>query len=265
MDISRAFYNLGYLDRLSYRDTPVHRIDPRVKIVTTLVFLITVVSMPEYEISGLMPFFLYPVFLLSVGEIPPGFLLKKLLLVSPFVLMVALFNPLFDKTPMLELGGFTITGGWISFFSIIIKFVLTIGTALLLVATTSFNGICEGLSALRLPRVFVVQLMLLYRYIFVLTEEAIRMVRARDCRAPGKRGRDVRVFVHLVGVLLVRTYGRAERVYASMLSRGFRGEIPAKRVHRLKARDMLFFFLWTGLFILMRRYNLALILGELLR
>ena len=179
--------------------------------------------------------------------------------------MVALFNPLFDKTPVLEFQGLTITGGWLSFFSIIIKFLLTIGTAILLIATTSFNGICEGLSALGVPRVFVVQLMLLYRYIFVLTEEALRMVRARDCRAPGKRGRHIRVFIHLIGVLLVRTLLRAERVYAAMLSRGFRGEIPGNRVHRLRGADMLFLLVWIALFIIMRRYNLALILGELLR
>ncbi len=263
MDIAKGLYNLGYLDNLSYQDTPIHRIEPRVKIITTMLFLVTVVSMPSYQVSGLMPFFLYPVFILAIGNIPVRFLLKKLLMVSPFVLMVALFNPLFDKTPVFVLRGITITGGWLSFLSIIIKFLLTIGTAILLIATTSFNGICEGLSALGVPRVFVVQLMLLYRYIFVLTEEAMRMVRARDSRAPGKKGKDMRVFIHLIGVLLVRTIARAERVYAAMLSRGFSGEVPGTRVHRLRNSD-LWFFMWIAIFIIMRKYNLSIIIGRLL-
>ncbi|RMG03541.1 MAG: cobalt ECF transporter T component CbiQ [Nitrospirae bacterium] len=263
MDIAKGLYSIGYLDSLAYKDTPIHRVDPRVKIVTTLFFLVTVVSMPAYQISGLMPFFLYPVFLIVIGDIPLGFLFKKLLIVSPFVLMVALFNPLFDKTPVLVIKGITITGGWLSFISIITKFVLTIGTAVLLVATTSFNGICEGLSAMRLPRVFVTQLMLLYRYIFVLIEEALRMVRARDSRAPVKRAKSIGVFVQLVGVLLVRTISRAERVYAAMLSRGFSGEFPGGRVHGLRAGDLVFLISWAVLFILMRRYNIPVIIGSL--
>ncbi len=264
MEIGSNFLNIGYLDSLSYRASPVHRIDPRIKTIVTIVYVVTVVSFPRYEVSGLLPFFIYPVFLISVGNIPPGFVLRKLLLVSPFVVMVGMFNPIFDRTPMLELYGVEISGGWVSFTSILLKFVLTISTALLLIATTSFTGICEGLGRMGVPQVFVVQLLFLYRYLFVLVEEALRMVRARDARSSGKRGKGVRVFIHLVGVLLVRTIQRAERIYAAMLSRGYTGRMPLRRTHRIGMKELIFLSSWILLFLVMRRYNLSLYLGILL-
>ena len=82
--------------------------------------------------------------------------------------------------------------------SIMVKFVLTVSTALLLIAVTSFPGICEALARLRMPKLFVVQLLLLYRYLFVLAEEALRMVRAREARSFGGRGKDIRTFIKIV-------------------------------------------------------------------
>ena len=67
-----------------------------------------------------------------------------------------------------------VSGGWLSFLSILIKFVLTVSTAFLLIAVTSFPGICEALERLKLPKVFVIQLLFLYRYLFVLLEESPR-------------------------------------------------------------------------------------------
>ncbi len=264
MEIANRFFNLGYLDSLSYKQSFVHRLDPRVKTIVTLVFVVTVVSFPQQELSGLLSFFVYPVFLIALGEIPVGFIARKLVIVSPFVFMVAIFNPLFDRTPAVELYGITVTRGWVSFLSIIVKFILTISTALLLIATTSFVGICEGLSRMKVPEVFVVQLMLLYRYLFVLIEEALRMVRARDSRSFGKKGHGVKTFINLVGILLVRTIQRADRIYSAMLSRGYSGTIPQRRTHRIKAKEVLYLLIWLGIFMLLRRYNLSLAIGRLL-
>jgi energy-coupling factor transporter transmembrane protein EcfT len=95
--IDSQVFDIGYMDRLSRLDTPVHRLDPRAKLLTTLVFVVTVVSFGKYEISALLPFFLYPVVLAAVGEIPLGYLLKKIAVVSPFAIMLGIFNPFFDR------------------------------------------------------------------------------------------------------------------------------------------------------------------------
>jgi len=192
-----------------------------------------VVSYPKYAVAPLIPLMIYPMVFVVVGQIPPGVILKRTAVVSPFAVLVGIFNPLIDTRPMTEIAGIAISGGWISFTSILLRFALTVSAALALVATTSFPRICQGLDALKVPRVFVVQMLFLYRYLFVLIEEALRLRRARDLRRFGRRrGLRPRVAASLLSVLFLRTYERAERVYLAMCARGFDGHVRlARRLH----------------------------------
>jgi cobalt/nickel transport system permease protein len=265
MTFETEFFNLGFLDSLSYRESPVHRLDPRVKLVVTLVFALTVISFRKYEISGLMPFFLYPALFLALGDIPARFIIKKVIFVSPFALFVGIFNPLLDRATLYTIGGVAISGGWISFVSIAMKFFLTVSSALLLIATTSFPGLCHALQKIGLPTIFVSQLLFLYRYIFVLMEEAMRIVRARDMRSFGRKGKGAGTAAHLIGVLFIRTVERSGRIYNAMLARGFTGKIETSRRYALSAGDVIFAFAAFSAFALFRGYDLAVILGGLVR
>lgn len=240
MTFDEKYFDMGRLDRLSYGKTLVHRLDPRAKVVGTMLFLLTVISFPKYEIAALAPFFLYPALLVAVGEIPVRFIIKKMVVVSPFAIFIGIFNPLLDTREAAVLFGLSLSAGWISFVSILVKFTLTISAALLLIATTSFTGVCHALRRLGCPALFVSQLLFLYRYLFVLMEETMRIIRARDLRSFGKRGLGLRVFARLIGVLFLRTVDRAERVYYAMLSRGFRGDMPALRGSRMALPDLAF-------------------------
>ena len=93
MTFDEKYFAIGRLDRLSYGDTFVHRLDPRAKVIATLLYLLTVVSFPKYEVAALVPFFLFPVLLMTLGEIPARFILRKVLIVSPFALLIGIFNP----------------------------------------------------------------------------------------------------------------------------------------------------------------------------
>ena len=262
MRFDLEYFNIGYLDTLSYKDTFVHRLDPRIKITVSFIFILFVVSFPKYEIASLMPFFLYPVFLLTAGNIPLKAIAKKVVFVSPFAIFIGIFNPLFDTGTILDPFGIPISGGWLSFLSIIIKFVLTVSTALLLIAVTSFPGICEALERLKMPKIFVIQLLFLYRYLFVLLEESLRMMRARDARSFGSRGKEIKTFIRLISVLLIRSVERAERIFRAMLSRGFRGEIRMLRKHRIRYSDILFAAGSIGLFYVFRNYQVVNLVGN---
>jgi len=262
MNFDKQYYSIGFMDQLSYKDTFVHRLDPRVKLVATLLFLFTVISFSKYEISGLLPFFIFPMLLMTIGEIPFMLIFKKILLVSPFAVFIGIFNPLLDSGQIIVGQGLTISAGWISLLSILLKFVLTVSTALLLLATTSFPGVCHGLRQLGLPSLFVSQLSFLYRYIFVLMEETMRIVRARNIRSYGKQGKGMKVFVRIVGTLFMRTVERAERIYFAMLSRGFHGDMPSLKRFHIKIADVVFgVSVFTFLYVF-RFYPVTQILGE---
>jgi cobalt/nickel transport system permease protein len=240
MTFDEKYFDIGRLDRLSYQKTCVHRLDPRAKVIATMLFLITVISFPNYEVAALVPFALFPVLLLTLGEIPARFILRKVLLVSPFALLIGIFNPLLDTQTAIVITGIPISAGLLSFLSILLKFALTVSATLLLIATTSFPGVCHALRQLRFPALFVSQLQFLYRYLFVLMEEAMRIIRARDMRSFGKRGAGMKVFVRLIGILFLRTVDRAERIYYAMLSRGFQGDIPSLKRPHLATADLVF-------------------------
>jgi cobalt/nickel transport system permease protein len=262
MTFDDKYYNIGFLDQLSYKNTFVHRLDPRVKLIATLLYLFTVISFSKYEIIALLPFFLYPVLLMTIGEIPLPFILKKVILVSPFAIFIGIFNPFLDSGQVFIFKGLTISAGWLSFFSILIKFTLTVSTALLLVATTSFPSVCHAFRQLGVPSLFVSQLLFLYRYIFVLMEETMRIVRARNMRSYGQHGTGIRVFVRIVGILFIRTVERAERIYYAMLSRGFQGDIPTLKRFRFTTRDFGFALFVIAFLFIFRFYPVTEILGR---
>ncbi|MBU1744129.1 MAG: cobalt ECF transporter T component CbiQ [Proteobacteria bacterium] len=240
MTFDEKYFDIGRLDRLSYRETCVHRLDPRAKVVATMLFLLTVISFPKYEIVALAPFFLYPVLLLTVGEIPVRFIIRKIIIVSPFAVFIGIFNPILDTRTAAVIFGVSLSAGWISFLSILLKFALTVSAALLLIATTSFSGVCHALRRLGFPALFVSQILFLYRYLFVLMEETMRIIRAREMRSFGSRGAGMKVFVRLIGILFLRTVDRAERIYYAMLSRGFQGDIPTLKRSRIVLPDLVF-------------------------
>jgi cobalt/nickel transport system permease protein len=258
----KAYFNLGYIDTLSYGDSFVHRLDPRVKLIVTIVFIVSVVSFPKYEILRLIPFFLFPVFMMTAGNIPSGFVLKRMLFVSPFVIMTGIFNPILDSKTFHLVSGLTISAGWVSFFSIMLRFLLTVSSALLLIATTSFYGVCHALNSLGLPRAFVIQMVFLYRYTFVLAGEAMRMVRGVTIRS-SNRGMGMGTFVNLLGVLFLRTMKRSEAIYQAMCSRGFDGEVRLLRSLRIRLNDLAFAIISITLFIIFRWFDIPGYIGGL--
>lgn len=260
--LEKHFYDIGYLDTLAAGSTMVHRLDPRAKLITTLVFTVMVVSYGKYEISSLVPYVIYPIFLMSAGNLPPGYIFRKILLVSPFAIIVGIFNPILDPDIVLTIGDLSFSGGWVSFASILIRFSLTVGTVMALIAVTGFNDICMALEKLGAPRFFAMQLLFLYRYLFVLMEEAIRMVRARSMRVFNGRGMGVTTYASLLGHLLLRTLDRAQRIYSAMWCRGFDGSIRTTKRLSFGRAEYLFMLVWTLLFVTMRFKNLPLSLGE---
>jgi len=262
--IENNLFDIRTMDTLASGSTGLHRLDPRAKLITTLVFIITVVSLGKYEISMMIPFVIYPVAMVVGADLPVLYLLKKILLVSPFAVLIGIFNPLLDTQPILDLGFLSLSGGWVSFFSILIRFALTVGAALILICLTGFNGVCMALEKLKVPAPFVVQLLFLYRYLFVLIEEASRMIRARSLRSFDSGGMRFKVFVPLLGQLLLRTLDRAQRIHLAMLCRGFDGHIRISRPMAFGYKETGFVFFWSLFFILARCYNLPVYMGNLI-
>jgi len=261
--IDGALLDFKRLDQLAEGDTVMHRLDPRAKVLATLVFLVSVVSFGRYELSALIPFFIFPAALIGLGDLPAGYIIGKIALICPLALVIGIFNPIFDQAVLLQLGPLPVSGGWISCASIVVRAALTVSAAIILVAVTGFPAICRAMERLGMPPAFAMQLLFLYRYIFVLTEEGGRASRARELRAFGKKGRGMASYSSLLGHLLLRTWMRAERIHMAMLARGFSGAFHSREQSRFGAAELLFLAGWSILFITLRMHNGSQFIGSL--
>jgi len=119
--------------------------------------------------------------------------------------------------------------------------------AILLVATTPFPDLIHAFEHLRVPRVLTTIVAFLYRYLFVLTDEVYRLLRARESRSAGlpglKRGGRLawraKVAGSMAGQLFLRSYERSDRIYNAMLARGYAGHIRTLNPHVMTSTDWL--------------------------
>ena len=229
----------AYADQLSSMDSPVHRLDPRTKIACTLLYCAIVVSVPTPR-WGLLGLCVPPLCgALAVSRLPLGYLLKRCLMLSPLVLTVVIFFPLTGTggARVAAIGPLEVRtdGLWMG-AGIAARFLLTILAVLVLACTTPFAVLLRGLARFRVPRLFIMVLSFLYRYLFVLVDECDRMRRARDSRCPRARGVAMAA-PGMLAMLFIRTYDRSDRVYAAMLARGFDGTVRTVGELAFAARD----------------------------
>ncbi|NFS83247.1 cobalt ECF transporter T component CbiQ [Clostridium botulinum] len=261
MRMEKSLYNIRYLDELSEKVTIIHSVHPLPKVLTTIIYLIIVVSFSKYEISGLIPLILYPMILMILADIKITMIIKRLFVVLPFVICIGIFNPLLDHTSMLIIGNMYISGGWISFISILIKCALTVAASLILIATTGINKIALSLRLLKVPKLFVIEFLLTYRYITVLIEEVGRITRAYSVRSHIQKGIRFKDCGCLIGQLLIKTVERAERIYISMCCRGFERDYDIENNLKMKSNDYLYVSIWIMFFIIIRCVNIPKLLS----
>jgi cobalt/nickel transport system permease protein len=198
-----------FLDRYSRLHSPIHRLPAALKAGAAFVIVLGAATVP---LPGVW-FFAGATLLLpavaAMSRIPWSFLLKRLLFLEPLVLGIAVLS-------LLRPDGLSLFAG------IMARSTISLCTMILLSNTTPFADILALLRRAGAPRILITILALMYRYLFVLIDEAERMSRARLSRSPGiSRLERWRSFTALLGQLFVRSTERAERIYAAMCARGW--------------------------------------------
>lgn len=235
-----------YLERNSW----FHQQQARVKIVFTLAFILSVSLTPSAAWPAYILFLTLTVSAAILSRIEIGIILKRALIALPFGL-AALPLVFTAADQYIQIGALTVgihADGLLRFISIMIKIWLSVQAAILLNATTSFNDLLNGLAQLRVPDIFVAIYSLMWRYLFVIVQEAERMMHARACRSarlPGaKRGGNTvfwraAVTGRMAGSLFLRSLERSDRVYLAMQARGYSGMQPQTAAERFTGQEIL--------------------------
>jgi cobalt/nickel transport system permease protein len=237
-----------FIDRFAMGDSPIHRLDARAKLVSVLCYTVVLISFGRYAIASLVPMVVLPLTLLWFGGVPVWFALRRVAILSPFILMLVLMSPVYDRSLHNVTFGpwnYTLSGGWLTAGNITLKFALGVLALTAMMCTTRFALLLEAMRHLGMPQGIVVQLGFLYRYIFVLIDEAMRVRRARDFRGAtlAPVGRRLAAIGGVIGSLFVRTLDRSERIQIAMSARGYRGEMHCLSQLRFTGADFLFLIL----------------------
>ncbi|MDE2696975.1 MAG: cobalt ECF transporter T component CbiQ [Chloroflexota bacterium] len=223
------------LERYHPRDSAVHRADARVKLVAALVYIFAITFTREGDWTALVLLAVPVAAVVVASRLPLRLVLGRALLALPFLLVAVplLFTRPGETIAQLPVLGWTVSDeGAVAVATILAKSWLSVIIAVVLMATTEAPSLLRSLRALRLPRLLVASIEFAYRYLFVVTDEASRMLQARASRSAALEGRRSggtvrwrgRVAGNLVGTLFVRSIERSERVHAAMLARGYDGE-----------------------------------------
>ncbi len=198
-----------FIDRYSRLDSPIHRLPAGLKLAAALGVVTVIALLPVGAWGPFGTIALLLLLIAGLSRIPPRFVLWRLLALEPLALGVA------------GLAVFQPRGGRI-FATMVVKTTLCLLTMILLSNTTPFSALLGVMQRARVPRLLISTLALMYRYLFVLTDEAQRMRRARASRTfQSGRWWTWRTLATVIGQLFIRSTERAERIYAAMAARGW--------------------------------------------
>jgi cobalt/nickel transport system permease protein len=255
--------HVHFLDPYRHRDSPLHRLDPRIKFVLTLAFILAVALTPIGTWAVYILLFAIILAVEILSDLGVAYVIKRATLALPFVLAALPVIFTTQGTPLLEIPVWSWTlvitqEGLARFISIALKSWISVQAAILLAASTPFPELLAAMRAVKIPRLLVAIFGLMWRYLFVLVDETLRLLRARAARSgqsdrPGlKQGGRLawraRVTGSMAGNLFVRAFERSDRIYVAMLSRGYDGEVRAAPLPALSPTSWL--ILIIGLFVL---------------
>jgi cobalt/nickel transport system permease protein len=246
----------SFIDKYSHLNSPVHRLDPRIKLITAFSCILIIVSEPRGEIFSFGFYALVVLGLIILSRVPVRFILSRCLIVSPFILIAAFFYPVSTMLTFNYKSVSALQPEVMVALSIVFKAYLSVILLTMLVSTDKFQNLLLGLRNLKMPRILGIMSALMYRYIFILYDEALRTTRARDSRTPGKiKINKLKVYGNQSAMIFLRSWERSQTIYNSMLSRGFNGEFPGMHKLTFTRSDLLYPVLFVILILSIRLTN----------
>jgi cobalt/nickel transport system permease protein len=228
------------VDRWSRGDSYLHARDPRAKIIALLVFLIVLATTPGNAFLALSIDLGLLLAGIAIARLPLFSLLLRACSVLPFSFTFALISWLAGDRPRA--------------LALLEKTYLSAVAVLLLAGSTPLPSLVRGIELLRAPRLLLTVVQFLYRYLFVISEQAQHMRLAALSRSGlGKRGRSrFRAAAGAVAVLFARSYYRSDGIHRAMLARGFQGHFPISRPLVFRLADAAFTLVFCSVLILTR-------------
>jgi cobalt/nickel transport system permease protein len=229
----------------------VHQLDPRIRAGFTILYAFVVAL--SYQFSVLIAALMLSTILISISQVSTKEVFKRIVMVNALIVLLWVILPFtFHGEVLTRMGSLAIYGPGVTLAAqITLKSNAILLAFIALVATMPFATLGHTLHRLRVPPKIVHLLLMTYRYIFVIEQEYLRLIRAVKIRGfrPGTNLNTYRTFAYVIGMLFVRSAARAERVHQAMLCRGFKGKFYSLQEFQSGRANGLFSIIMTVLII----------------
>lgn len=231
-----------HLDVFSNGFSVVHKLDPRLKILTFIVMVFFCVMCDSILKLSLYLFFIG--ILLLVSGLNFKELLNRVVPANFFILILWLFIPFTYKSNpyLIDLGFLRISEeGVMKTLKITLKCNIIILATIIFLGTTRIVSLVHTLTYFRVPSKLVLLFFIFYRYLSVMHEEYIKLKRAVLARGfvPKTNFHTYKTYSYLVGSLILKSFERSEEIYRAMVARGFRGGFPSLYEFNLTKKDII--------------------------
>ncbi|MBE0426110.1 MAG: cobalt ECF transporter T component CbiQ [Nitrospirae bacterium] len=241
-----------HLEEFAEGNSFFHRLDPRVKFITIIPYIFVIAFMKG--LNGPVLSLIISLVMIAFTGISIKKLLSRLVVVNAFVLLLWIFLPFsYSGTEVFQIGHLKATReGFLQVLSITLKTNAIVIATIAILGTSEVFSLAHALVHLKVPDKLVYLFFFFYRYISVLHEEYIRLKRTMTIRAFKARTsiHTYKTYAYLIGMLIVRSYDRSQRIYKAMLCRGFKGKFPIISHFHLTIADLCFGFLMTLITVL---------------
>ena len=230
------------IDAYAEMDSFVHRLEPRTKIISFGILIVSAVF--AGTIPAALLFLLVAAALLLASRLPLAFILRRVKVICVFVVPILVLMPVtVAGTPLFSAGPVVVSAEGLSFAVLVtIRSVAAILLVITMLGTQRFDTTLKGLALLRVPGIIIQMLLFTYRYIYVMIDEFLRIW--SSMRAKGYAFRFTRHGLAMIGngigMLLIKSYERAERVYQAMIGKGYTGRPISFSSFTVTATDCLF-------------------------
>lgn len=233
--------HLPEIDKFAHLKSPLHSWDPRVKIISILCLILSIVLVNNLFVAALG--LMLAVILVFLSRIPFHFVFLHLRWVILFVVLFIIIMPLTVSGNEIARFHFLSISerGLRMAFLIALRAVSAVILIFPMIGTMRFSSTTTALQRLKLPNKLVQMIIFTYRYIFVVLDELGRMFMAARARGfkSGTNFRTLKTVGNLIGMLFVRSYERTEHIHRAMVSRGYDGTLRILDEFVLVKKDFL--------------------------
>jgi len=213
---------LGAVEAVAAQDSPVHRLDPRAKILGLIGLVIVAVTLPAGAWAAFGSLALMLGVLAAAARLRLAYVLRRMSVEVPFLLAAAVLP-------------FTAENGVALGATVALKVSISVLAMVILSSTTPFPSLLRGFEKLKVPRLILTIVAFMWRYLHVLAGEVSRMQTARAARGYSAGWLwQAASTGPLIATLFLRSLQRGERVYLAMMGRLYDGTMPETVAGRLR-------------------------------